>query len=1028
MKYILAIICCALFTGSSAQPAMGDATLQINPGGHLAQISEAVMTSDRRYIITASTDKTICIWDAVDKKLVDQIRGPKSIFNQGKLFSIAISPDNKYIAVGGFLAIGTEGNGVLAGQIRIYDFASRKQLFRLKGHTNVVTALRFTGDGKYLISGGIDSTLIAWKVGGTTDKPSFSRDKQIIKPDFFSEDIETSGNSAFVTEENRIVKYTVPSFIRKVTSKNYKGSMASITINREKNIVVATTKQDELIVLDTGLVEIQYIKLNSYSTETAISPDGNTIITEGENGQVLMFVKKNGKYSLVKNSQFAGGTTILGMNFINEREFFVSGGKLHLLQFYEIKNNGNTTSSIVPGAALSGAGRTFTGISVLDKNLALSDSLSFDFMSTGFSYLFNMEAGRLQNFNPSDSSLYPRSVTQKGSLRLSTIKYSSILDIKSGDSVIGTITRDGANGYSHVCVAITKNNYVISGGAAGFLNLYDTLGRIIASFIGHEGDVESIKETEDGDFLYSTSLDQTIRMWDMRKIKNSLSFKSFSELDPAWKQFIVENYLSFDTAKTAMEKLYNQMKEEGNTDNANYLIKPQVIEPRLNMFIAKNNEWVMWNNKGYFKASSNGASYIGWYVYKGEDNNAEFFSADKLYATYYRPDIINELAFTNKTTAEILDNIKEGTRLSIAQQVNNMPVIKLGKPSAAATIAEKNINLVFEVENKEYLGDLILYQNGKRVAVSPDKIRGLTLNNIAIPVELITGENVFAASVLNKNGVESSPLRFQLMYAGAKPTSSLYIFAVGVDKYKNTKYNLNYARADASGIAMQLRLSANTIFKDIHIDSLYDEDATVENISKKLELLQSVIKPEDVFLFYYAGHGVMNDPTDGSKPDFYLVLHKVTQMTGNETMLKQNALSASILKDILLKIPAQKQLILLDACNSGGAINTLTRGAGEEAAIFQLARSTGFTVLSSTNQEQNASEVATLGHGIFTYAILNGLNGEADLKKDGKITVKEIEVYLNDIIPILSEKYKGSQQYPQSFSRGMDFPLTIKKE
>ncbi|MBL0273805.1 MAG: caspase family protein [Chitinophagaceae bacterium] len=96
--------------------------------------------------------------------------------------------------------------------------------------------------------------------------------------------------------------------------------------------------------------------------------------------------------------------------------------------------------------------------------------------------------------------------------------------------------------------------------------------------------------------------------------------------------------------------------------------------------------------------------------------------------------------------------------------------------------------------------------------------------------------------------------------------------------------------------------------------------------------------------------------------------------------------------------------------------------------MFQLARSTGFTVLSSTSQEQFASEMKALGHGLFTYALLNGLNGEADLKKDGKITVKEIELYINEVIPSLSEKYKGSQQFPQSFSRGMDFPLTIKHE
>lgn len=173
-----------------AQPRPGDAQLQINPGGHLSQISESVTTADGKFIITTSTDKTICIWDVQQKKIIEQIRGPKSVFNQGKLYSLAISPDNRMLAVGGFLAIGTETDGDLAGQIRIYDFVKRKQVLRFKAHSNVVTSLRFSTDGKYLVSGANDSTIASWKVSGTIDKPSFTLVKKLVREDFFVEDIQ----------------------------------------------------------------------------------------------------------------------------------------------------------------------------------------------------------------------------------------------------------------------------------------------------------------------------------------------------------------------------------------------------------------------------------------------------------------------------------------------------------------------------------------------------------------------------------------------------------------------------------------------------------------------------------------------------------------------------------------------------------------------------------------------------------------------------------------------------------------------
>ena len=1024
IRYFLLLAALAFFTIAGAQPRIGDAVLQINTGGHLSQISETVTTADGKYIISSSTDKTICIWDVQSKKLIDQIRGPKSVFNQGKLFSLAISPDSRFLAVGGFLAIGTETDGDLAGQIRIYDFAARKLLLRLKGHSNVVTTLRFSADGKFLISGATDSSIIFWKVSGSTDKPSFTFAKRIVQSDFFVEDIQTFGNSVLVTEGRHLVKYSLPSMTRKSFSKNYQGNILSIAVNRDKNMVVLVTNQNALAIMDTILNEKQFIRLNGYSTRAAISPNADYIVTEDKDSKIKFMVKKGTSYSSVGYVDFPGGSTMLGMGFLGNTEFYVAGGTLNLLQFYNIKDKAIAASGIMPGVTLSGSGRTFTGISVYDNKLALKDTFS---TYKNYQHTFYPDAGRLLDFNPADSDLYPENRTQRDNLKLLVGNDYTTLYIYSGDSVIGTIERDGGNGYMHICATITKKHYIISGSAAGFLNIYDSTGRMLAAFVGHEGDVRSISESADGDFLYSTSLDQTTRMWDLRQIKDQISFVTFAELSSEWKQFIAESYPDFDSTKTSsVEKLYHEMMNTGSKENAAYLIKPQYIEPRLNIFIAKNNEWVIWNNKGYFKASSNGAAYIGWYVYNGEDKNGEFYTADKLYDNYYRPDIINRLLLSGETAADILKDIKDSSRLSIVQQISNMPVLKLERPAVSGIVTDKSVNLVFSVENKDNLGDILLFQNGKRITVSTDKIRGLKVNTLTIPVELVSGENKFTVSALNKSKAESSPVKFNLSWAGATPASTLYILSVGVDKYRNTKYNLNYARADASGIALQLAHSATTIFKRIQVDSLFDENATLENLRNKLEALEKIIRPEDVFLFFYAGHGVMNDPVDGSKPDFQLVLHKVTQMEGNEMMLKENAMSASSLKDLLLKIPAQKQLILLDACNSGGALTTFTRGVGEEAAIFQLARSTGFTVLSSTNQEQFASEVKALGHGIFTYALLNGLNGEADIKKDGKITVLEIELYINEVIPMLSEKYKGAQQFPQSFSRGMDFPLTIK--
>ena len=79
-------------------------------------------------------------------------------------------------------------------------------------------------------------------------------------------------------------------------------------------------------------------------------------------------------------------------------------------------------------------------------------------------------------------------------------------------------------------------------------------------------------------------------------------------------------------------------------------------------------------------------------------------------------------------------------------------------------------------------------------------------------------------------------------------------------------------------------------------------------------------------------------------------------------------------------------------------------GAAEEKAIAQLARSTGTFWLVASNSDQFATEFKQLGHGLFTYTILEALKGKADGgSKDKKITVKEISAYLNDVVPQLSQ-------------------------
>jgi uncharacterized caspase-like protein len=143
-------------------------------------------------------------------------------------------------------------------------------------------------------------------------------------------------------------------------------------------------------------------------------------------------------------------------------------------------------------------------------------------------------------------------------------------------------------------------------------------------------------------------------------------------------------------------------------------------------------------------------------------------------------------------------------------------------------------------------------------------------------------------------------------------------------------------------------------------------------------------------------------------------------------MLKKSGISANEITEFSKEIKAQKQIFILDACQSGGALNQIaSRGAVEEKAIAVLARSTGTYFLVASNSEQLASEFAALGHGVFTYSLLLGLTGQADSDHDKKISIKELSMFVESKVPELSEQFKGNAQYPASYGYGQDFPISL---
>jgi len=442
----------------------------------------------------------------------------------------------------------------------------------------------------------------------------------------------------------------------------------------------------------------------------------------------------------------------------------------------------------------------------------------------------------------------------------------------------------------------------------------------------------------------------------------------------------------------------------------------------------RSKDWAFVTPQGHFDGSEKALKMM-YYV-----NGNAILPLEQLYEGYYIPNLLasviahqeigkTEIDLDNlKTAPSITIEYKEGTRNLIVEDDIQPEEIKTQKETARLILKA--------TAPEDKIVEIRLYHNDKRLT---DKTRNLTVEDDikdgvvekTFDVQLLPGKNIFKAVAVNSQKTESPPTLLEVTYDGAKelPVSRgivLHSLIIGINEYKNGKYNLNYAKADATSFQEEIAKGMMGLTKSQNAIFIKDTDATKENITAALEKIASEAQPQDIFVFYYAGHGVMNN-----EKEFYIVPTDVTQLYGNDASLSQKGISASFLKDLATNITAQKQLYILDACQSAGALNAVaSRGAAEEKAIAQLARSTGTHWLTASGSEQFATEFSELGHGVFTYALLEALSGKAD-SGDKRVTVNEIKAYIESRVPEISEKYKGSPQYPSSFGFGQDFPVSV---
>ena len=242
-----------------------------------------------------------------------------------------------------------------------------------------------------------------------------------------------------------------------------------------------------------------------------------------------------------------------------------------------------------------------------------------------------------------------------------------------------------------------------------------------------------------------------------------------------------------------------------------------------------------------------------------------------------------------------------------------------------------------------------------------------------------------------------------------QPERDAVAVIIGISNYKSLP-KAEYAKDDAQ-VFFDYAIRALGVHPG-NIKLLIDEQADADEIytAFKTWLPARVKSTTDVYVFY-SGHGL---PTqDGSG------LYWLPQRANRDVISKTAILLQDINSDIQASYP-KSATIFMDACYSGQARGgeTLVAGARPIALKSQPTMfPSNFTVISASQADQISSSSPELQHGIFSYYLMRGMEGEADLNKDGKITLDEIQAYLSENVG-RHARTMNRQQEPQVIGDG----------
>lgn len=222
-------------------------------------------------------------------------------------------------------------------------------------------------------------------------------------------------------------------------------------------------------------------------------------------------------------------------------------------------------------------------------------------------------------------------------------------------------------------------------------------------------------------------------------------------------------------------------------------------------------------------------------------------------------------------------------------------------------------------------------------------------------------------------------------------TGRKFALIIGISRFRHSQSvpNLKYADEDARSIYQFLQSSSGGKFPADNMRLLLNEQATLTNINAELTSFIGKASANDLLLIFIAGHGA---PDPAALQNLYILAHDTNPENMPDTALAMNTLGAYIQQNVR----AERVVLLIDTCHSAGLSTEVARAVQNNLVNLYLEKllyqEKGRAIITSSDVNEYSRESVKWGngHGVFTYYLLEGLNGKADTNEDRLVSVGEL--------------------------------------